>query len=282
MHALDSLLAEIDRFAEPAPDAALWARLDWLDRLELWLPGDDASPRAQALRQRREAVEAVNRDLYAALRRAPPRLRALLASHPDEGGPAAAEGFDARDELLAGVLDLPVPDAPRTPWAADMVAYQPTPVRHGLDLLRRSALTEGDVLVDLGSGLGQVPLLAALCSPARAVGIEIESGYVATAQAAASTLGLSRATFVCADLRQADLSQGSVFYLYTPLRGALLEALLARLRDEARRRPLRIAGFGPCVEVLAAQDWLRPRGPVQPHRVAIFDRAVGAEAPPTR
>ncbi|KRG44813.1 hypothetical protein ARC20_07875 [Stenotrophomonas panacihumi] len=279
MHPLETLLAEAEGFAGPAPDAALWQRLDWLDRLERWLPEDEASPIAGPLRARRDEVEAVNQRLYVALRRDPARLRALLASHPGHGAPDAAEGFDARDELLAGVLDLPVPGAPRVPLAAGMVAYQPTPVRHVLDLLARTGLGADDELVDLGAGLGQVPLLVALCSPARARGIEIEPAYVAVAREAAQALGLARARFACADLRQADLSQGSVFYLYTPLRGALLEALLARLRAEAERRPLRIAGFGPCVEVLAAQSWLRPVGPVQPHRVAIFEGAAGAEAP---
>jgi len=280
MHALELLLAQAEDFAGPASDTALWQRLDWLDRLERWLPEDEASPRASQLRQRRDEAEAVNRSLYAALRRDPARLRALLESHPGHGAPDAAEGFDARDELLAGVLDLPVPGALQVPLAAGMVAYQPTPVRHVLDLLACCELGAQDELVDLGAGLGQVPMLVALCSPARASGIEIEPAFVAAAQEAARALGLTRARFVCADLRQADLSRGSVFYLYTPLRGALLEDLLARLRARAEQRPLRIVGFGPCVDVLAAQDWLRPRGLVRPHRVAIFECTVGAEAPP--
>ncbi|MDG2525857.1 hypothetical protein P6166_10885 [Stenotrophomonas sp. HITSZ_GD] len=280
MHPLHSLLAEADGFTAPAADDALWQRLDWLDRLELRLPDDETSPVAQALRRRREDVEAAHRALYAALRGAPARLRALLACPPEAATPHAAEGFDARDELLAGVLDLPAPAAPRVALAAGMVAYQPTPVRHVLDLLARAQLGPEDELVDLGAGVGQVPLLAALCSPARASGIEIEPTYVAAARAAASVLGLTRATFVCADLREADLSHGTLFYLYTPLRGPLLDGLLLRLRAQAQQRPLRIGGFGPCVEVLAAQDWLRPQGPVQPHRVALFACTVGAEAPP--
>lgn len=276
MHVLDALLAEAETFAWPAPDAALWQRLDWLDRLELWLREDDTSPVAQALRHHRAQVEARNAALHAALRQAPERIGALLMAPPDEGAvPAEAEGLDARDELLAGVLGHPPPDAPRVALAQGMVAYQPTPVRHVLDLLARAQLGPNDTLVDLGAGLGQVPLLAALCSPARAIGIEIEPAYVAAARAAASALRLARASFTCADLREADLSQGTLFYLYTPLRGPLLAGLLARLRAQAKVRPLRIGGFGPCVEVLAAQDWLQPRGPVQPNRVALFECMVG-------
>jgi hypothetical protein len=40
-----------------------------------------------------------------------------------------------------------------------MVPYQPTPVRHILHLIAAAMVAEDDVFVDLGSGLGHVPLL---------------------------------------------------------------------------------------------------------------------------
>jgi len=276
MSPIDTLLAEAAVLLSSDTDAAVWRRLDWLDRLELHLPPGGA-PRDSATARLRAAAEAQNLALYATLRQANAggdrqRLPALLAIHPVHGAaPAAAEGFDARDELLAGVLQLPAPGASEVALAPDMVAYQPTPVRHVLDLLARAAMGPDDVLVDLGAGLGQVPLMTALLSPARACGIEIEPAYVASARQAAAALGLERASFLCQDLRQADLAAGTVFYLYTPLRGTLLTDLLERLRAEAARRPIRLCSFGPCTLALRRAPWLRAVGEVQPQRVALFE-----------
>lgn len=271
MDAHDALLAEAAEFPAAVPAARLWCRLDWLDRVDRLQAG------TPALEAARLQVEAGNERLFEELRadlrrgQGDAALAALLAARPGAGAPPQArEGFDAVDELFAGLLRLPAPDAPEIALDADMVAYQPTPARHVLDLLARTGLRADDLLVDLGAGLGQVPMLAALCSPARALGIEIEPALVRSARQAADGLALSRVAFLCQDAGVADLSSGTVFYLYTPLRGARMAALLERLRAEAARRPLRVCGFGPCVDLLARQAWLRPQGEVARHRVTVF------------
>src|SRR6185312_2094526 len=93
----------------------------------------------------------------------------------------AGDAYDWRDELVAGVLPFGEPGE-ASPLPPEMVFYQPTPARHVFDLLDRLALDADDVLVDLGSGLGHVPLLTAICTPARGIGIEIEPVYVAPAR----------------------------------------------------------------------------------------------------
>jgi len=278
MDRLETLLAQAGRPGAGSPGNDPWRLLEWLDQVDRDLDEADNSVAARALRQRREALQAELDAFYEELRadlRQGRRagLDRWLADYRRMAGPepAEAQGFDALDDLLAGLLRLPAPATPQVMLAAEMVAYQPTPARHVLDLLARTAPGAGDVVVDIGAGLGQVPLLAALCSPARALGIEIEPTLVQGAREAAAGLGLAgRVRFICEDACAADLSAGTVFHLYTPLRGALLVALLARLRDQAARRPLRICGFGPCVEALAVQDWLRPDGPVRQHRVTVF------------
>jgi len=282
MDPLETLLAAASTFAPDAPEAQLWQRLDWLDRLELHLPQDQAPPCSslvKPLQQCRAQVEACNLALYARLRRdiqngtGGERLARLLAAWPSPADdPAGArEGFDARDELIAGVLQLAPPAAAQVCLDAEMVSYQPTPARHVLELLQRTALRADDVLVDLGAGLGHVPLLVALCSPARGLGIEIEPTYVQCAREAASALRLSRARFECCDVRDADLSAGTVFYLYTPFRGALMDRILAQLRAEAATRHIRVCSFGPCSQALQSQAWLQSSAPVQAGRVAVFD-----------
>lgn len=246
-----------------------------IERLELGL---DASAAASALRERAAAaqarMDAADAGWAAALRA---RIRAgdgasLLRDWLRElPARADGEGYDPLDALLGAVLDLSEPQGDIAAPAPQTVFYQPTPARHLLDLLARLELGEHDVLIDLGSGLGHVPLLAAACTPARCIGIEHEAAYVDSARACARALGLGRAEFVHADARAADVAAATVFYLYTPFGGDLLAQMLERVHALALRRAIRVASLGPCTQVLAAQPWLRLRGDSWSlDRVAVF------------
>lgn len=186
------------------------------------------------------------------------------------------EGYDALDELVAGVLRLADPGGALLPLAPEMVFYQPTPARHVLDMLARTALGPRDVLVDLGAGLGQVSMLAALCTGARAIGVEWQPAYVACAERAARTLRLDGVRFLAQDARAADLSGGTVFFLYTPFRGAVMREVLDGLRAQAARRPIRLCTFGPCSRVVAHETWLRADGPIGADRVVLFHACVSS------
>jgi SAM-dependent methyltransferase len=165
-------------------------------------------------------------------------------------------GFDELDALADGLLGLQTPQRGSAVLGAEMVPYQPTPLRQILALVDEARLGPDDTFLDLGSGLGQVALLASLFSGCRAHGIEIDSAYVAQARRAATGLGLKRVSFEEGDLLEAPLSEASLYYLYTPLTGKLLEQLLERLRKEAGKRLIKIAALGPCASVLQLQDWL--------------------------
>jgi hypothetical protein len=65
-------------------------------------------------------------------------------------------------------------------------------------------------------------------------------------------------TFRNVDARAADYTDGTVFFLYTPFTGRLLQAVLARLEAEARTRPITIATYGACTSDVAQQPWLQP------------------------
>jgi SAM-dependent methyltransferase len=150
-----------------------------------------------------------------------------------------------------------------------MVAYQPTPARWLLDLTDAAGISARDSFVDIGAGLGQVATLMGLLSDARTLGIEIEPAYVAVARNCAAGLGLTQVSFRTEDVLSADLSDGTLFYMYTPLSGARLDDLLARLCGEAAARPIRVCAYGPCAPTVAAQGWLRHQvscGPIQVFR----------------
>lgn len=270
---LNELIEALECNAALREPDALRERLDALDRIELLQLAHEAEPAALGhIRALRERFDALNAEVCARMREAirhgavPSLLRQCLVEADADGG----DGYDWRDELVDGVLQLVPSTTPAATLPADMVAYQPTPARHIFELLAQAQLTADDLLVDLGSGLGHVPLLAAICTEAGALGIEREAAHVACAQAAAAALQLPRARFRCMDARAADFSAGTLFYLYTPFRGAVLRTVLEALQRESQRRAIRIAAHGPIVAALAAQPWLAAATPARADRITLF------------
>lgn len=277
MTSLDSALDRLEANAALALPRNLRDRaeaLDWLERMfPEPLPGEgtahtELDARAQALRQHLEAADA---RLFQALRGAVLQGRGAdsLAPWLDDM-PAGGDAYDHLDALLSGILQLEPPAAPSIELSAEMVFYQPTPARHIFGLLRQLRLAPHDVLVDIGCGLGHVPLLAAILTGARSFGIELEPAYVASARRAADALGLDRVRFDIADARAADYTAGTVFYLYTPFRGAVLRDVLDALRAQSRQRAIRICTYGPCTTAVAREEWLEPTGHVSTERVVVF------------
>lgn len=228
-------------------------------------------------------LEALNATLYADIRSEIVRgegAAALLRWVPsndageDTREPVRGMGYDALDELIRGIFPFEEPSSPPVSIHPEMVFYQPTPVRHIFRLLELTALNADDVLVDLGSGMGHVPLLVALCTSARSVGIELEASYVACARQCARQMHLRGVSFLQQDARKADLSTGTFFYLHTPFTGSILRTVLDSLRYEAARRAIRICTYGPCTTVVAKERWLRSVTPKETDQIAIFTPRV--------
>jgi hypothetical protein len=267
-------------------------RLEALDRLDAYLPdAPEPVPWAESndggLYRRARAIcsrlEAVNGELYEAIRREIQRgerpetlLRWIDSSQAVEevpgpgNGPVSGMGYDYLDELVSGVFQFEEPDAGDVRREAEMVFYQPTPARHIFKLMRLTALNETDVLVDLGSGLGHVPMLISACTGAGGIGIELEVSYVERARECAEWLNLNKVRFLAEDARAADMSVGTVFYLYTPFVGSILSDVLKRLRREAATRRIRICTYGPCTSVVAEESWLEATAAPEIHRIAFF------------
>jgi hypothetical protein len=126
--------------------------------------------------------------------------------------------------------------------------------------------------VDVGAGLGHVPLLVNLLGGVAARGIEIEPAYCEIAAGWAADLGLSQVLFIQGDARYANYSEGTVFFLYTPFSGYMLAEVLERLRVESQRRRIRLFTYGPCTLQVARQPWLRRVGSavIDANRLAQF------------
>jgi len=279
--ALLSLIEDLEQDRSLEEPRLLRQRIAALDDLEAYLPhGPDGEPIAITLFHRAKAIysrlESVNLSLYKSIRRDILRGagRASLLEWIPGGNNAAnltkSSGYDYLDELISGILQFEEPSSEIVQLESEMVAYQPTPARHIFDLIGRIALTERDRLFDLGSGLGHVTLMASICTGANCVGIELEPSYVDCGRKSTKSLNLINVTFLQGDARAADLSTGTVFYLYTPFSGAILRDVLNSLRQEAAKREIRICTFGRCMRVVAEEQWLSVVGTIETDRVAIF------------
>jgi len=132
--------------------------------------------------------------------------------------------------LLLGVCPLPgtaqVPEedpssstSPSTTTPDDTtdkdVPYVPTTQAVVTRMLEVADVSEDDVVYDLGSGDGRIPITAAEQFGARGVGVEIDSNLVEKARANAREAGVEgRVQFRQGDLFNIDLSSATVVALY--------------------------------------------------------------------
>jgi hypothetical protein len=280
--ALASLIGALEQDRSLDEPQHLRQRFEALDHLDAYLP--DGQPIGTALHRRARAIyaelESVNSRLYEAIRRdiqrgaGGARLLEWMPDWNDAANLINYTGYDYLDELISGVLQFEDPSPELVQLESGMVSYQPTPARHIFDLIGRAALTERDFLIDLGSGLGHVTLMASICTSASCAGIELEPSYVDCARKSARSLNLNNVTFIQGDARAAGLSDGTVFYLYTPFMGTILRDVLNSLRQETVRREIRVCTFGPCTRVVAEEQWLSFLGALETDRIAIFRSRV--------
>jgi hypothetical protein len=180
--------------------------------------------------------------------------------------------YDGLDLLLRGVFEPePIP-AETQPTDPERVHLERTPARAILELIDRVQPASDDIFYDLGAGLGMVVLLVHLLTGVRARGIEIEPAYCAYAQQQAHALDLSAVAFLQADAGVVDLSDGTIFFLFTPFTGRLLQRVLARLQAVAHHHPITLGAYGSCARSIAQQSWLLPQDDHADHeyKVAIF------------
>ncbi|MGH7628859.1 MAG: SAM-dependent methyltransferase [Gemmatimonadales bacterium] len=119
-----------------------------------------------------------------------------------------------------------------TPAAQDTAAarapdvhYVPTPQHVVEAMLRLTAVGPNDVVYDLGSGDGRIPITAAKHYGARGIGIDIDRERIKEANANAQAQGVTdRVRFLRQDLFQTDISSATVVTLY------LLPSLNLKLR----------------------------------------------------
>lgn len=99
------------------------------------------------------------------------------------------------------------------------------------EMLETVDVSSGDVVYDLGSGDGRIPITAAKKYGARGVGVEIDSSLVARSRTRAKKAGVaSQVEFRQQDLFKTDLSDATVVTLY------LFRDMNIRLRPKLLRQ----------------------------------------------
>jgi hypothetical protein len=105
--------------------------------------------------------------------------------------------------------------APQIGQVSKDSVWVPTPERMIHRMLQIADTTKDDLVIDLGSGDGRIPIHAARHFGARAIGVELEGNLVQLSREAAKTSGVAHLTqFLQQDLYEADLSKATVIALY--------------------------------------------------------------------
>ena len=119
---------------------------------------------------------------------------------------------------------------PRAPARAPDVEFVPTPEAVAYEMLQLAGTSARDVVYDLGSGDGRIPILAAQKYGARGVGVELDPRLVDMSQQVARDAQLAdRVTFIEGDLFDAELSSATIVTLY------LSASVNAKLESKLRR-----------------------------------------------
>ena len=121
---------------------------------------------------------------------------------------------------LIGAGEIPTPYLPSTPVAVE-------------EMLRLADVRASDVVVDLGSGDGRIPITAATAFGARGFGVDIDAKLVEEANENARKAGVEKQVhFFQRDVFEADIREATVVTLY--LLSGLVNRLKPKLMKELR------------------------------------------------
>lgn len=129
------------------------------------------------------------------------------------------------------------PRSRQQPLRKPDVLYYPTPDETVTEMLRLAEIKQGDVLYDLGSGDGRIPIMAAQLYGIRAVGVEIDPKMVAVAEERAKQANVDGlVSFRNADMFRSNISEATIvtLYLSNKLNLLLRPKLLTELQPGSR------------------------------------------------
>ena len=141
--------------------------------------------------------------------------------------------------LLLAILvtTVAIPAGAQQPLRSPDVIFVPTPQEVVDAMLKLAKVTKNDVIYDLGSGDGRIPITAAKTYGARGVGIDIDPQRIKEANENLKTAGVGdRVKFLNQDLFTTDISEATVvtLYLLPSLNVKLMPKLMKELKPGTR------------------------------------------------
>ena len=168
------------------------------------------------------------------------------------------------DELFDWALDIPAEEdidfrSLREQYGKGQYIYEGTQYAFIRIMIDALSLGPVDVFYDLGAGYGRVCLYIGMVSPVgRVRGIEIASERAKKARESIKNFKLNHVDILEGDVRLADLSDGTVFYLFNPFHDQTLKQVVQKLQELAESKRFRIVAYGRrCRIYLEDQRWLR-------------------------
>jgi hypothetical protein len=262
----DASLYEKRNF-EKRNEAIDFIEFQLMDQIDEFLPETTSTDQLLQLRQRaekvRSALEETDQQLFQHIqsdirlgRYSGTAFKALINEYVDFNVNDNGIGYDNLDVFINGLSLFQTMPEQTKDLEPEMVYYQKTPARIVFELVETSAISQHDVFFDIGAGLGQVAILVNLLAGITTKGIEFEPAFCDYARDCATELNLSDVAFINVDARAADYSEGTIFFMFTPFRGEIMEAVLEILRRESLQRKIKIITYGPCTAQVALQSWL--------------------------
>jgi hypothetical protein len=158
----------------------------------------------------------------------------------------------------------------------EKVHHEITPFGALLHLAARLEVHPQDVFFDVGSGHGLVGLFVHLLTGLKIRGVEYQQVLADYGNSVATHLNFNDVHFTSGDALDADISEGTIFFLFTPFFGTLMDSFLPKLKKHATEKQIRVASFGDCTLRIAKESWLIPSSDTELHRfkIAIFTSSL--------
>jgi SAM-dependent methyltransferase len=157
-------------------------------------------------------------------------------------------------QAVSTTSGLDLPQILSQPKHSDSVAYEVPDYTYLRKIRRMLNPGPDDVVYDLGCGMGRFICLMAQRKVRRCVGVELQPPLCDIAQRNARRLRGRQAPveIVCADAATADISQGSIYYMYNPFGADTLRDVLDNLRCSLSANPRKAT----LVYYNAIHEWL--------------------------
>ena len=137
--------------------------------------------------------------------------------------------------FIFGITGLIANAQENLPYVLD-VPYVPTPDLVVEEMLKMAEVNHNDVLYDLGSGDGRIPIAAAKKFGIKAVGIELDPSRIREATENAQRAGMvENVHFLQADIFKMDFSEATILTLYLfPEVNLMLRPIILNMKPGTR------------------------------------------------